>query len=115
MEQQRYVVDQVISKISSTFSDRMQRLDLQKDKFGTTANYKMFSFLTYLREINFKGFAKWYMLNMTVREFHPQKQSIEDIITSGRTPLHEASKTKGVDPIYEGLLRHFPEKFLNLT
>mmetsp|Transcript_31698 Transcript_31698/g.48548 ORF Transcript_31698/g.48548 Transcript_31698/m.48548 type:complete len:199 (+) Transcript_31698:2484-3080(+) len=93
----------------------MQKLDLQKDKFGKSVNYKMFSFLTYLREISFKGFAKWYMLNFTVKQFHPSKQGIEDIIRNGRTPTHEASKSLGVDPIYSGLLKQFPDKFLNLT
>lgn len=64
--------------------------------------------------IEFKGYAKWSVLNQTVKEEHPQHLSIEDILKGGRED--EGGTPEGIrDEIYEGLLAHYADKFMSLT
>ena len=53
-----------------------------------------------MRQINFKGYGKWVLLNQSVREEHPDGLDLEIIIDKS-----EAGKTPkgGRDEIYLGL------------
>jgi hypothetical protein len=67
-----------------------------------------------LKIIEFKGYAKWVVLNQVVREEHPQHLSIEDI--NSEKGQDEGGTPGGVrDEIYEGLLAHYADKFMSLT
>jgi hypothetical protein len=73
----------------------------------------LYSFAHFLKLIEFKGYAKWTILNQAVREEHPQQMSIADI-NNGR--IEENGTPGGArDEIYEGLLAHYADKFMSLT
>lgn len=99
--------------------ERMAKLDQQENNLEMV-QLKLYSFHHYLRKINFKGFAKWSILNQCVKELHPQGLSLIEIIKinqenqriaqTGATPNHELR-----DDIYVALKSHYQDSFMNLT
>ena len=67
----------------------------------------------FLRQISFKGYGKWVLLNKAVKEEHPEGYDLEKIIDNqvkdGQTPKG------GKDEIFAGLQTHYADKFMKLS
>jgi hypothetical protein len=55
-------------------------LDDQEYSLQNVVELKIYSFMHYLRCIEFKGYAKWCILNQSVKEEHPQGTDLFTII-----------------------------------
>lgn len=62
----------------------MAKLESQEVNLETIVSIKLYSFMHYLRKINFKGFAKWAVLNRCVQELHPAGLSLLQIVSSNK-------------------------------
>ena len=79
---------------------------------------KLYSFAHFLKLIEFKGYAKWVVLNQAVKEVHPQHLCIAEI-NNGRAEDNSGTpggeNVRAMDEIYEGLQAHYQDKFMSLT
>lgn len=92
----------------------MQIIENQSQNLEQIVQLKLYSFVQFLRNIEFKGYAKWVVLNQTVAEVHPQRLSIQDI--NNQRGEDEGNTPGGIrDEIYEGLLPFYADKFMSLT
>jgi len=84
---------------------------------------KTYSFLQYLRKTKMAGFSKWCVINQVVKEEHPHGLSLLEIVKNQHqftpggpkqvTTVDDAPPEK--DLIFQGLLKHYNESYLNLN
>ena len=79
----------------------------------------MYSFCHYLRKIEFKGFAKWVILNECVKQNHPSGLSLIEVNRNNEMNGIKEEKGKllehGVDELYYALTPRYKHQFMNLT
>lgn len=112
LEQQNHYNNTIVEKIVQIMRERISKLDQQEENLGQIVTLKLYSFAHFLRLIDFKGFAKWVTLNITLLELHPNKLSLEQISNMKNRPEGYGPQQ---DDIYLGLLNHYAEKFMHLT
>lgn len=113
LEQQNFYFNQIVEKIVLLTKERTSKLEAQEENLGSIVTLKLYSFAHFLRIIEFKGFAKWIVLNQTLKEEHPENMTLEQISHQRNRP--EEGGTPQPDEIYQGLLNHYAEKFMYLT
>ena len=62
----------------------MVKLWSQEVNHETIVSIEMYSFMHYLRKINFKELAHWVVLNRCVQELHPMGLSLIQIMSSNK-------------------------------
>mmetsp|Transcript_4439 Transcript_4439/g.7562 ORF Transcript_4439/g.7562 Transcript_4439/m.7562 type:complete len:119 (-) Transcript_4439:1096-1452(-) len=80
MEFQNHVINEAVQRIRQLIKQRMDTLEQQTSSLESMVQIKMYSFHHYLRTIDFKGFAKWCVINQSFQEVHPQGLSLLDIV-----------------------------------
>jgi hypothetical protein len=94
--------------------ERMNTIENQDNNLESLVQLKIYSFAHYLRNINFKGYAKWCILHRTLSEEHPNKKGLLELLREETDP-NTGKIGKISDEIYNGLLSHYQEKFMMLT
>lgn len=71
--------NQIATKIINVTKDRVAKLDQQEHNMDQVVSIKLFSFVQFLRVVEFKGYAKWIILNRATIENHPKKLGLIEI------------------------------------
>ena len=80
MNMQNEIINTKVQKIHNSVKERVNKLEEQETALSTVVQLKLYSFCHYLRKIDFKGYAKWCILNQSMQEEHPQNLSLFNII-----------------------------------
>lgn len=118
MDQQTYHLEQQQLKIQSLIKNRMKILEGQEMSLQSVVYLKTYSFLQYLRKTKMAGFSKWCVINQVVKEEHPHGLSLLEIVKNQNSLTPGGPKNAGFgekDLIFQGLLKHYNESYLNLN
>ena len=109
LKTQHHLVQKAVQQINQCFKERLQKQDSQQGQLQQIVETKLYSFYYYLASINHRGYGRWTLLSQAVKELHPQRLGLKEII---------AAKGPGElidDEVYKLLKNHFSEKFLMLS
>lgn len=101
----------------------MKILEGQEMSLQSVVYLKTYSFLQYLRKTKMAGFSKWCVINQVVKEEHPHGLSLLEIVKNQNSLTPGGPKQVAAngqvfgekDLIFQGLLKHYNENYLNLN